>query len=122
MLRKDVLALIVSCAVAPAWAQTNDHLWRSADWSTVVVGPDGMALAGAVVALPDRSSAIAVNPALAASMQKTEVFGSGASRRTGSGIDGDAYNSKTSLLLLGGAALLPGGHLAVGGWIGQPRV
>lgn len=118
--RKGILALAVVTVARSAQAQTNDHLFRSWDWSLNQAGPEGMGAAGAFAAVPDRASAAALNPAVLSSLAHTEIFASATLAGSGTGIDGDTLDRSAHVLLVGGGGMLTP-NLAVGGFIGQPR-
>lgn len=121
LVRRGTLVLLAALFVARgAQAQTNDHMFRSWDWSLNQAGPEGMGAAGAFVAVPDRASAVAVNPAVLGSLGRTEVFAAASLAGSGNGIDGDTVDRAGHVLLVGGGGMLTP-DVAIGGFIGQPR-
>lgn len=124
-MRRNLVALtlsILALAVCDdAWAQTNDHVFRSWRWEEEVVAARPGGLAGAFVAIANDSSAAALNPAGLLSLPRKGREVAASALRRGSGTAGpDALISRTDLGY--GAAVVPlGSSWAVGAHYEEPR-
>ncbi len=112
-----VFALFALCGVSGA--QTNDHVFRSWQWTFEAASPRAAGLAGAMVAVGEDSSAAVHNPAGLASLTKAEVAGAIAARRAGTTAQDDALAARTSgtFLALGGRV---GSRWALGAYVAEP--
>lgn len=113
-------ALLVLGAAHGAWAQTNDHLYRSWRWSPVTGSPRAAGLAGAFVAVADDASGVAVNPAGMLLLPKTELAIDLYHRQSGTVGVGDLRDGATGIGFVGGSGRL-GPRIAVGGYLSQPQ-
>jgi long-subunit fatty acid transport protein len=104
-----------------AWAQTNDHVFRSWRWEEEVVAARPGGLAGAFVAVANDSSTAALNPAGLLSLPRRGREVAASALRRGSGTAGsDSLLSRTDLAY--GAAVMPlGSSWAVGVHYQEPR-
>jgi hypothetical protein len=112
MILRAPALLAVLAFVAPARAQTNDHLFRSWRWVTDATSPRAAGLAGATTGLADDVSAAVHNPAGLAGLTKSELAASLVSRRPGDVAPGDALAARTGIGFAGLAARI-GGRLVV---------
>jgi hypothetical protein len=103
-----------------ARAQTNDHVFRTFDWTQDVGAPRAAGLAGAFVGLADDSSAIEFNPAGLGTLSKTEVSAALLDRASGTLTFGDALASRFGIGFLSAAGPIAHTHLAVGVYVSEP--
>lgn len=107
-MRKFVLiAMIAGCWPVASWGQTNDAFWgpwtsREERFAATLEG-----LGGAGVARTDDAASASVNPALLATLTRSEVLG------------GVATRDETQFGLIGGGGVLKHG-LALGGYVHRP--
>jgi hypothetical protein len=113
-------ALLTLGAAQAAWAQTNDHLYRSWQWSPASGSPRAAGLAGAFVAVADDASGVAVNPAGMLLLPKSELAVDLYHVRSGTVGVGDRRGSASGLGFVGGTGRL-GPRFAIGGYLSQPR-
>jgi long-subunit fatty acid transport protein len=105
----------------PAWAQTNDALYRSWRWSPTLGSPRAAGLGGAVVGLADDSSAALLNPAGMTTLTKSELGAAVVSVARGeTTAHQDVFGSWAGPGFIGGAGRL-GARLAIGGYLSQSR-
>ena len=102
--RAGLLALV---AAAPVGAQTNDAYWSVWTGREERLSARAQALGGAAVALIDDSAAAATNPAILATLRRSEVVG------------GYTSFGRSNFGTIGGGGLLKGG-VALGGYVRRP--
>ncbi len=102
--RVGLLALV---AAAPVGAQTNDAYWSVWTGREERLSARAQALGGAAVALGDDSAAAATNPALLATLRRSEVVG------------GYTSFGRSNFGTIGGGGLLKSG-IALGGYVRRP--
>lgn len=98
------LALV---AAAPVGAQTNDAYWSVWTGREERLSARAQALGGAAVALGDDAAAAATNPALLATLRRSELVG------------GFTSFGRSNFGMIGGGGLLKNG-IALGGYVRRP--
>lgn len=120
-MRRSLLALITTLSVtAAAYAQTNDHVYRSWRSEEDPGSPRAAGLAGAFTAVADDPSAALTNPAGLAVGPRTEAMGSLLRRGSGTVGPGDVISPSTDLGLVGGSVAI-GRNLGLGVHFSEPR-
>lgn len=125
-MRRTFVALAISTLLLTtghlAWAQTNDHVFRSWRWEEEVAAARPAGLAGAFVAVANDSSAAALNPAGLLSLPRDgrEISASALRRGSGTAGPGDSLLSRTDLGF-GSAVVRLGPSWAVGAYYDEPR-
>jgi long-subunit fatty acid transport protein len=111
------LAVSIGGCVLPAAAQTNDHIYRSWDWSEEPMTPRAAGMGGGTAGLPDDASL--VNPAALATLSKTEVLGGIAWRGRGTSRSKDVFAGDTGLGQLTAAGRV-GSRWSLGAAVSEP--
>ncbi len=114
------MSVVVALGALPAVAQTNDHLFRSWAWSFEAGGGRSAGLGGSAVALPDDASAAIANPAILATLTKTELVGTLLQHGGGSARPGDTFDARTGVGLAAAAGRL-GSRWAAGAYVARTQ-
>jgi long-subunit fatty acid transport protein len=118
--RTLTIAALLALAASPGvHAQTNDHVFRSWQWTFEPAAPRAAGLAGATTAVADDASAALYNPAGLVSLVKAEVALGLLSRRAGQTAQDDALSARTSGAYVAAAGRL-GSRWAFAGYAAEP--
>lgn len=101
------IGLLALAVAAPAGAQTNDAYWSVWNGREERLSARAQALGGAAVALGDDAGAAATNPALLATLRRSELVG------------GYSSFGRSNFGTIGGGGLLKNG-IALGGYVRRP--